>query len=271
MLKLILLFALKVTTPGEMACLGYTMDYVIQADLYIAGMEQEGLSTLATEGEIVYLNGPRVPFLKVGDVERVVRPEGKVRDPLTGAQLAIYYKQLGTLRIENVGQDTAVARVLLSCNGMLKGDLVTPYTPKPMVEFSGDLSNKATSIPKQGLVSSILLGNNDARELAAGQFCFIGVGAREGVQPGDRFTIFRSYPSFNTNSEDIENRASNTSYPSARNWRYIYSQNARLRNRVLPPQVLGDIVVVEAGDKVSAAKVINSISEIHLGDLVVKR
>jgi hypothetical protein len=44
-----------------------------------------------------------------------------------------------------------------------------------------------------------------------------------------------------------------------------------LHNRVVPSHVLGDVVVVQAGDRVSAGKVVNSLSEIHLGDLVVKR
>jgi hypothetical protein len=44
-----------------------------------------------------------------------------------------------------------------------------------------------------------------------------------------------------------------------------------LHNRKLPPKVVGDIVIVEAGDSFSTARIINSISEIKLGDLVVKK
>ena len=271
MLKLILLFALKVTTPGEMACLGYTMDFITPMDLYIAGVEQEGTTVFATQGDIVYLNGPRVPALKIGEIGRIVRPEGKIRDPQSGAELAIYYRQLGTVKIEEVGKGFATARVLLSCYGMIKGDIVMPDTPKPAIEFEGDLSDEKTPVPEQGLVSSILLGKNDSREIAAGQFCFIGVGSRDGVKPGDRFTVFRTRPRYNTDEKIIEDKPSNASYPSVRGWTYQQRQDTVLFNRTLPPQVLGDIVVVDAGDKVSAAKVINSISEIHLGDFVVRR
>jgi hypothetical protein len=271
MLKLILLLALKVTTPGEMACLGYTLDFIAPMDLYIAGVELEGTAVLATQGEVVYLNGPRVSSLKVGEIGRVVRPEGRVRDPKTGAELAIYYRQLGTVQIEEVNKEFATARVLLSCYGMIKGDLVMSDIQKPAVEFNGDMSKENTPIPEQGLVSSILLGKNDAREIASGHFCFIGVGSRDGVKPGDRFTVFRPQPRYNTDEKKVEDKPSNTSYTSVRGWTYQQRQDAILINRKLPPLVLGDIVVVDAGDKVSAAKVINSISEIHLGDLVVKR
>ena len=53
------------------------------------------------------------------------------------------------------------------------------------------------------------------------------------------------------------------------NCRVIIAQP--LSDRSLPPTVLGDIIVVQAGDRVSAGKIINSLLEIHLGDLVVKR
>ncbi len=44
-----------------------------------------------------------------------------------------------------------------------------------------------------------------------------------------------------------------------------------LRERKLPPRAIGDIVVVEAGEKSAAARVINSLVEIELGDIVVRR
>jgi len=270
-LKLILLLALKVTTPGEMACLGYTQDEMLPMDLYIAGIQKEGASTMAVQGEIVYLNGRKVSSLKVGEKVQIIRPEGKVRDPLTGTELAIYYKRLGTIQIERIARETATARVLFSCHGISKGDLALPDLPRPVVEFSGEISSQMTSIPENGFASSIVLGANDARELAAGQFCFIAAGARDNIKPGDRFTVVRPYSRYNPKDRHFEDKVSDTSYPSAKSWGDMLREDAMLHNRMLPLQILGDIVVVEIGNKVSAAKVINSIHEIHVGDLVVKR
>jgi hypothetical protein len=44
-----------------------------------------------------------------------------------------------------------------------------------------------------------------------------------------------------------------------------------LGDRTLPPKVIGDIVIVDAGEKMSTGKIVNSMIEIHLGDLVVKK
>ncbi len=271
MLKLFLLLALKVATPGEMACLGYALDSILPMDLYVAGIQNEGASIMAVEGDVVYLNGPKVTSLRVGEKSQVVRPEGRIRDPLTGVELGIYHRRLGTIQVERIDGEIATARVLLSCVGISKGDLVIPDTPRSIVEFSGDMSRKTTAIPQYGFASSIVLGQNDARELAAGQFCFIAAGARDGIRPGDQFTVVRPHPKYNPGERSIEDKISDASYASARSWGYLLRQSALLHNRTLPLQILGDIVVVDIGDKMSAAKVVNSLTEIHIGDLVVRR
>ena len=248
--------------------MGSVQEMQFPVDLFVAGMEMEGTRTFATEGQIVYLNGPRVSSMKPGTVQRVVRAEGRVRDPFTDAELGVYYKDIGTIKIEAVGQESATARVLSSCLGMFKGDLVLPHSEKPVVEFSGSLSNKVTTLPQNGLVGTILLGKNDAREMAAGHFCFIGLGGRDGVKVGDRFTVFRRYPPFNSRDMDSLGKQANVSYEKMGNEGEV---NEMLRNRSIPPQILGDIVVVETGDSVSTGKIVNSLTNIHPGDLIIRR
>jgi hypothetical protein len=271
MITLILLFALRVVNPSEMACVGSIQDRALPLDVYIAGVEMEGTATFAVEGQILYLNGPKVSSLKPGTIQQVVRPEGKVRDPKSGDKVGLYYRDIGTIRIEDVDQDKATATVQASCQAMLKGDVIVPQVPKPEVEFNGELSNELTRLPDHGLVGSVLLGKEDGRELGAGNFCFLGLGGRDGIKPGDRLTVFRSYPPFNSKDLNVEGSSANRSYSPVANYVYRMNLISLLHKRKLPPRILGDIVVVEAGDKVSTGKIINSISEIHVGDLIVKR
>jgi hypothetical protein len=240
-------------------------------DLYIAGVEEEGTLSMSTAGQILYLNGPGVASLKTGTVQRVVRPEGKISDPISGAKMGIYYQDIGTIQIEAVEQESATARVLTACRAMLKGDLVTSHSEKPGVEFGGKQSNALTPIPQNGLVSLIIVGKDDIQEMVAGNVCYIGLGGRDGVRAGDRFTIFRPYPEFNSHDMIVGAARASTSYASARNLIYQSKINTLLSKRKLPPQVLGDMIVVDIGDGVSAGKIINSLFEIHVGDFVVKR
>jgi len=272
MYTLLLLLALQAVNPREMACLGFIQETSAPADVYIAAVQDEGTSVFASEGQILHLNGPKAASLNVGEIQRVIRPEGRVHDPWAGDYVGTYYRDLGTVRIEAVGPKNATARVLLSCQPMLKGDLVVPGTANAAVEFTGDLSNALTPIPDQGLISSIVLAKDDMQEIAAGHFCFIGLGARDGVKPGDRFTIFRPYPSYNSGDLSASGEGANASYSPVRgSWYYRYILNAKLRNRTLPFNVLGDFVVARTGDRISAGKIVNSLSEIQLGDLVVKQ
>ena len=268
---LLVLFALNVTTPAEMTCTDFVRESAAPLDIYVAGVEQEGMMTLGSRDQILYLNGPGVASLKSGSVQRVIRPEGKVRDPITGARTGIYHKDIGTVRIESVQQDSATARVLVSCQEILKGDAVTPFAAKTPIKFDGTLSDELTQIPQNGLVSSIMLGKDDVRQLAAGHLCFVGLGKRDGIAEGDRFTVFRPQPEFNEKDLIAGETGKFSTYASVRDWLYKYRMIELLNRRKLPPVILGDLVIVEAGESVSTGKIINSLSEMHPGDLIVKR
>jgi hypothetical protein len=271
MLTLLLLFAMKVAIPSEMACIGSIQEGILPLDTYVAAVEMEGVATLAVEGQILYLNGPKVSSLKAGEIKRIVRPEGKISDPVTGNGVGYYYKDMGTIKIVAVEQNHATARVLNSCQAILKGDVVLPSAPKQAVEFGGALSSDITVLPEHGLTSSILLGKDDLRELSAGSICFLGLGAHDGVKVGDRFIVFRPYPGFNSKDMAAIKPSSDSSYSPLSSWSYRYSLSMILQDRKLPPQILGDIVVVEIGDRTSTGKVVNSLSEIHVGDFIVKK
>jgi hypothetical protein len=271
MLTLLLLFAFQVASAREMACVGSIQEMKVPEDVYIAGVSDEGTSTIASPGQVIYLNGPGISALKAGTVYRVIRPEGRVRDPKTSLRVGTYYKDIGTIVIDSVETKSAAARVMTTCNGMMvKGDVVVPNTPRSAVEFSGDKSNALTSV-KGGLTSSILFAKDDVKEMAAGTFCFIPLGRRDGVKPGDRFVVFRSYPSYNPQDMNVLGISADSTYAPARSRMYRYKQESALRGRTLPPKILGDIVIVEAEEGVATGMIINSLSEIQPGDSVVKK
>jgi hypothetical protein len=271
MLTILFFMALQVTTPTEMACIGSVRSSNVPMELYVAGVKGEGTLTLASQGQIVYLNGPGVSALKTGSVQRVIRPEGRIKNPSSGEKMGTYYKDIGTIQIEAVQAASATARVLFSCQAMAIGDQVIPNSDYPAVEFNGDLSTELTPIPLNGVVSSILFGKDGLQELGHGQFCFIGLGGRDGVKAGDRLTVFRRHPPHDSANMATLGMGTNLAYPSARNYAYRHNMDRLLHERIVPPEILGDIVIVHAGDNVSTAKIINSLSEIHPGDLVVKR
>lgn len=270
MLTLLFFLALQVVTPHELACIGSIQEESISPDVFVAAVDKEGTTTLASPGQILYLNGPRVSALKVGSVQRVVRPEGRIHDPSTRLPLGMYFKDIGQIRVETVGKENAIARVLNACHGIIKGDLVVPEVEKTVVEFNGTPSGPLTPVTK-GLTGSILLGKDDVRTLGAGQFCFIGVGRRDGVKLGDRFTVYRPHPAFNPRDLSAGGTRAFLTYSSAEQDVHKQEVNEMMRTRSIPPRILGDIVVIDVGAGTSTARVISSFSEMIPGDLVVRR
>jgi hypothetical protein len=259
------------TSAIEMSCIGFIREQPVSADLWVSGTEEEGRTTFLSGGSLVYVDGSKVSGLKPGETFHVVRPEGKIRERHTQANVGTYYKELGTIRIETVRRDGATGSVLRSCDVILKGDILLPVPGKAGSNYTGPLSNRTTPFPEDGLASSILVGKDDAREMAAGQFCFIGVGNRDGVKLGDHFTIYRPQPGFDPKDLVVNKSHSMTSYEPAQSARYHGDIIEILSERKLPPRVLGDIVVVDLGETTAAAKIVSSRMEIHPGDLVVRR
>jgi hypothetical protein len=260
--------AIQVAGSVELKCLGFVSGSPIPPHLFISGTYEEGISAMGHEGTIVYLGGSGLVNLKPGEKYAVIRPEGNLR--IREEETAIYYSELGTIRIETVDAKNAAALVLVSCQAFHKGDLVVPPTERKPVEFHGNLSTRLTSFPEDGLVSTILLGKDDLRELAEGHFCLIGAGEREGVKLGDRFTIYRMAPAFDPKDINVAGQGRARMY---RMWRPDSDPELMdsLAERGLPPRPLGDIVVVDVGATTATARIINSLAEIHPGDIVARR
>jgi hypothetical protein len=273
MAAIILLLGLmaQIVTPIDTTCIGFISEVRIPMDVYIAGTEIEGSMSASVTNGLLYLNGPGIQQLKKGDIYQVVRPEGEVADPYSREHVGTYYKELGTARIEQGGKDYAVAIVASSCQHMIKGDILVPPAPKAAAGFQGKLSDRLTPFVENGLQSYILLGKDDLRELAAGHFCFIGIGSENQVKAGDRFTIYRVQPPLNPQDLAADGQQMNVSYGKMEGGHYRVSLAQVLNNRTLPPRPIGDLVVVDVREKTAAAKIINSLYEIHPGDIVVRR
>lgn len=259
------------TAQQESTCLGFIQDSFLPMNVYIAGVESEGSMALAVQGQIVYLNGPGLGSLRPGGSYLVVRPEGKVKDPVTGKSVGIYYRELGTLKVETAGTKSQTASVTATCRTIAKGDLVVPLPQRVDIRLGGQPSGRLGAVPEGGLASDIILGLDDRRELGAGDICFIGVGKSDGVQAGDRFTVWRPQPRFDRHDLAISGSGGNRSYQKPLDPIQTAEQVRTLSQRDLPKRVIGDLVIIAPYEKTSVARITSSFVEIHLGDLIVRQ
>jgi hypothetical protein len=262
-------FMAQVLTPGESVCVGFINETTLPLNVYVVGMEEEGFHFLATQGSLVYLNGPGVSALRKSESYRIVRAEGEIKDPARKHTAGLYYNQIGIARVESPGSEVATAVVTTACQPIAKGDLLVPLKPIISVTYNGNLTDRSTPF-EAGLTSTILLGQDDLRLLGTGHYCFIGLGTLEGVKPGDHFAVYRPQPPFDPFYMTAP-RAMSASYDSVEGGDYNTRIVQLMEERKLPPRPLGDVVVVEAGNHTSTVKVINALYEMRPGDIVVKR
>lgn len=94
----------------------------------------------------------------------------------------------GLVQIMETDRDSAVAMVVYACGEIVAGDAVEPYVPQPAF-FA-----VAAGAPRFDEPARITLGENGRKTAAAGQMMVIDRGIMQGVQRGQRLTIFRHAP-----------------------------------------------------------------------------
>ena len=94
----------------------------------------------------------------------------------------------GLVQIVETDRDSAVAMVVYSCGEIVAGDTLEKYVPQPAFFAVG------AGAPRFDEPARITLGENGRKTAATGQMMVIDRGIMQGVQRGQRITIFRRAP-----------------------------------------------------------------------------
>jgi hypothetical protein len=166
-----------------------------------------------------------------GDRFTVVRASEQVRDPETSRVLGVHVDRLGWVEVTKVHSESAEAVIRLSVQEMQAGDRILPHT-EPVQE----VSVQPVAVPVEGQVA--FLGNS--RTIHAGQdLVFLNRGSEDGLTIGSPLEVFRP----GGEARDAE---------------------TGLR-RLLPDEVLADLVVVSAEPDTAVAVVMHASEEIARG------
>lgn len=146
---------------------------------------------------------------------------------LSGSQKSAMYGEqtAGLIQIIEVEKKTSAARVLYACAEIVAGDAVERYTP--LVANVDD--NPGT--PQFDDAAKILMGDSGQQMSAAGQMMVIDRGVVQGVQRGQRLTLFR-------------------------------------RMKDLPPLVIGEGVIIATRPDSATIRIQRATDAIAVGDLV---
>ena len=112
-----------------------------------------------------------------------------LRDPFVevrrGEVAPVSVRTAGWVRVESAGERVSAARVVYACDGVLEGDYLEPFA-LPTVPVAAAAGEPDYSDPGR-----ILLGDERRQTLGTGAFAVFDRGSENGVQAGQRLTVYR--------------------------------------------------------------------------------
>ena len=228
--------------------------------------------------------------VNVGDIFVVVRPRGAVKSKWSEkGNLGFFVQEVGSVQVVDVKREFSVARVKVSCDNLLLGDLVqnvqerkSPLyeeTTKPLNRFA-DPSGKATG--------RILMTRDSAEMVTRDQIAYVDLGADNNVQVGDRLTVFRpleggnlfhhpdresvssrdyGYESDDYKGGKFSNQSSRKSGDKA-DGQEVRTLDIRNERPQYLRKVVGEAVILNVKEKTATIIITRTGQEIHTGDWV---
>ena len=177
---------------NNLYCAGFIQNSPIATESKVIGGLDEADKFIYAQNDFLYLNMGADKGVKVGDVFVVVRPRGAVKSKWTDkGNVGFYVQEVGSVEVVDVKREVSVARVKVSCDNMLLGDLVqnVQVRTSPVYEESKPFNRFAD--PSGKATGRILMARDSQEMITRDQIAYVDLGADENVQIGDRLTVFR--------------------------------------------------------------------------------
>jgi hypothetical protein len=265
-------------TPADLSCAGFLSPIVQAGTGIVAGGVEAPATTRFSGRDLVYLTGQGY---RVGERYAVVR---ELRDPnrrelVKGQQKEISkaghpYAELGDVRVMDTRGQLTVAQVEFACDAMTMGDVVVPYTERPVLPARPPGKVDLFSPPTGRLAATIVLTKDFDSEVGTGAKVYLNAGSNQGVKTGDYLRVLRSPAALLADPVDaLSFRATNADdtqrHPAAVEPGWLqFPKHPRVEVRQYPTRVVGELVVLGVTPVSSTGMVVFATEEIHVGDAV---
>lgn len=155
---------------------------IIRVGRIIRPLEADNMRHWYWDDLFVDLGGRKV---QRGDRFRVVRPTTTIEHPATGARVGVKVKTLGTVEIVSTAGKAPRAKVTYNCEDLADGDLL--MEAKELMPPQRGVSRPA----ELRVGGTIVASKEDADSLGQGDIVYVDVGQKQGIVPGDEFSIYR--------------------------------------------------------------------------------
>jgi nucleoid-associated protein YgaU len=173
---------LPIIDKYAMLSAGFVND--VESEDIIAGTAEKGKTTLGYD-DIVYVDIGSRDKVNIGDKFLIYTVLDRVRHPKTRERVGRLIRGLGILQItaKDPAAEVLTARITLSFDYIEKGNFLAPYQEPALVFPSSQKKAKD--------ISGYILEVTDRRSISGqSDFVYLDLGSVDGVDPGDRFTVY---------------------------------------------------------------------------------
>jgi LysM repeat protein len=226
-----------------------TAGYIAPASQFVATISRsvDGRRSLST-GDAVVINAGNNRNIRVGDRFTIVRQSSVVRHPTTHHPVGTLVIPVGQATTTRVRSTSAVLRLTSTSDAVEIGDHVTRVAVRDRLAQAATADAAAadrepsSSAPERQLTGVIVATRDDKVSVGQGDVVYLDQGEMHGVRVGDRFRVFK--------------RGGLGYHPVT---------NLPVQ---LPPEFLGELVVLEVHDRTSTALITASKREMTTGNVV---
>ena len=278
--------------PKDVYCSGFLSPRLSSDLRVIGGLDAIG-RIMYSDNDYVYLNKGSNGSVAVGTRYMIVRPADNNASPEVDAfskehhmtkefkgawykkeYIGQYYQDVGQLEVKQVYPTTSTALVTHACDAVGEGDYLVPMEERPAPEYKPSSNFDRFAAPS-GLASGVILPGKDfAYAMGQGDVLYAALGSSQGVKVGDYIRAYRAGTGTNFKGNYGARLGHWERYrgiPEGADIPPLREHIEEFSNRYfedLPREVLGEALVVHAGENSSTAIITESLIEIHAGDFV---
>jgi len=203
--------------------------------------------------DVLYLDAGADRGIRAGDEYWIVTPGNEVVSPIDGKPLGIFYQYRGRGVVLCIQGHSAVLRVLNSCTDIPIGSYLKKFEPIP-IPLARKGPPAVVCDPPSGKPQGHIVYSRDG-VVALGQDTdvIVDLGVANGVSPGDFLTIYR----YSTGREY-----------GIRPQGYYWVNTPPPPGLEIPRTYLGEIAILEVGDRWAVGRITDSYRLIEIGDEV---
>jgi hypothetical protein len=157
-------------------------------------------------------------------------------------RLGTPYEDVAEVKVTHVLPQGLVAKVTFSCSAVVPGDVLVPFQPRVIPEYTVSAPlDHFTPLDQSKHHGRIAASHNNFGFFGRQTVVYLDLGDKDGATPGKRYRIYKILPPESTG--------------------FLESQRT-------PPETVGEAVVLSVKSKSCVAMIISSYREISAGDFV---